>query len=284
VLTRRFGDEYALVAGLHGLSAEALRERDAAAPPLARWFALEDRSVVGVATARRRPDDRTFLRFAVSDVAAYQPLVLAADAELRRALTTHADGAAIDHVNALAAAGFETEVVGEVFSIRFERALGLLRRAWTPSGYRLEGADDVAEDDLFVLDNELRNLVPGSDGWTGDRGAFREELRSPEFDAGTYLVAVEEGSGALVGLVRIWRNPSGPRLGLIGVLPQHRGKPIAAALLKEALSTAATWGFDSLSSETSPDNMHTYPRLRRMGAAPIGSFLQMVRQTRDADV
>lgn len=84
--------------------------------------------------------------------------------------------------------------------------------------------------------------------------------------------------------MRIWRNPSGPRLGLIGVLPGHRSKPIAAALLKQALSAAATRGYVDLISETSPDNVYTYPRLRRMGATPIGSFEQMVRRTRDATV
>lgn len=193
------------------------------------------------------------------------------------------DGGAVECVHALAAAGFETEAVGEVFRIRFDLAQRLLRRAWTPSGYRLERADRVDEAGLFTLDNALRNLVPGTDGWTGDRAAFREELTSPEFDAGAYLVAVEEASHDLVGLVRIWRNATGPRLGLVGVLHAHRGQPVAAALLKEALLTAATWGFDEVVSETSPDNTHTYPRLRRMGATPIGSFMQMVRQTRHAD-
>ena len=42
-------------------------------------------------------------------------------------------------------------------------------------------------------------------------------------------------------------------------------------------------GCDELVSETSPDDPHTYPRLRRMGASPRGHFLQMVRATRAAD-
>ena len=128
--------------------------------------------------------------------------------------------------------------------------------------------------------DDLRNLVPGTDGWAGDVQALRAELTSPEFDSSAYLVAVEQSSGTLAGLVRIWHNPSGPRLGLIGVLPAHRHKPLAAALLKEALSAAATWGFDEFVSQTSPANAHTYPRLRRMGLAPIGSFVQLVRQSR----
>lgn len=80
VLTRRFLHEYELIAGLHGLSADAMRERDAAAPPLGRWYSIEGGAVVGLATARRRPDHRTFLRFAVLDPRAYEPLVRAADA------------------------------------------------------------------------------------------------------------------------------------------------------------------------------------------------------------
>lgn len=280
MLTRRFEGEYALVAKLHGLTAAVMRERDAAAPPLARWFILDDRGVVGAATARRRPDGRTFLRFVVSDLAAYLPLVLAADSELRCPLTTHMDDAAVDHLAALAAAGFRTEVVGHVFRVRFDSALRLLRRAWVPRGYRVERADAVEEVELLALDDALRDLVPGTGGWAGDPIAFHEELSSPEFDASAYLVAVEEESGALVGLVRIWRNASGPRLGLIGVLPDHRGKPIAAVLLKDAVTAAATWGFEELVAETSPQNPHTYPRLQRMGASPVGGFVQLMRPSR----
>ncbi len=283
MLTRRFIDEYELVAPLLGRSVADLREADAVSPPRARWFAQDGGTVAGVATARLRPDQRMFLRFVVTDPAAYEPLVSAADAVLRCAITTHVDGSAERDLAALAAAGFEREMVGEVYRVRFDRALRLLRRAWTPTGYRLEAADAVYEDELFALDNALRNLVPGTDGWAGDREAFRQELRSPEFDASAYLVAVEDDSDRLVGLVRIWRNPSGPRLGLIGVLPRHRAQPLAAALLKTALTAAAGWGFDELISETSPANPHTYPRLRRMGAVPVGSFVQLVRPSSSSD-
>ncbi len=276
-----FSGQYSLVAPLYGLDAETLRTRDQSQPePLQRWYALRDVSVAGVVSARSRPDGRTFLKFGIADRAAYEPLVEAVDESLRRPLTTIVDAAATDDVAALEATGFRTEVRGEAFRIPFEDALRLVRRAWLPVGYVVRQVDAVDEQALFRLDNAIRDLVPGTDGWVGDRAAFHAELIAPECDPSAFLVAMERASGELVGLVRIWRNPSGPRLGLIGVLPQHRSRPLAAELRRRALTAASTWGFGHIVSETSPDNARTYPRVQRMGWQPTGSFLQLRRPSR----
>ncbi len=74
----------------------------------------------------------------------------------------------------------------------------------------------------------------------------------------------------------MWRNPEGPRFGLIGVVRHYRNTVIAAALLKQVLTAAATWGHASFTTETSVLNRAIYPRLKRIGAECVGRFLQLV--------
>ena len=165
---------------------------------------------------------------------------------------------------------------GTEFRIRFDRALARLRRATVPVGYTLHPANAVDPDELFILDGELRRLTPGTDGWRGDRGWFDEELaESPPFDPDGYLAATGP-AGDLAGLVRIWRNPDEPSLGLIGVLPEHRHTTIAAALLRTALTAASGWGSETFVAATSPANPVIYPRMERLGAQPVRSTLRFV--------
>jgi GNAT superfamily N-acetyltransferase len=89
---------------------------------------------------------------------------------------------------------------------------------------------------------------------------------------------VEDRSGEYVGLIRIWRNPAGPRLGLVGVRRDHRGSPLAPALLERALTAAETWGHPTFETETSSSNRVVYPRMQRVGAESLGRFFQMVRR------
>ena len=77
--------------------------------------------------------------------------------------------------------------------------------------------------------------------------------------------------------MRIWRNPTGPRFGLVGVLRRYRNTTIAAALLKQALTAASGWGHETFTAETSPSNPIIYRRMERVGAESLGQFLQMVR-------
>ena len=244
-----------------------------------RWLASRDGTVVAAVTTWLRPDDRTFLSFGGGEPAAIGPLADAVCAELPRAVYTTVEEADAESVKALQGAGFTTEVVGERFRIRFDRALAALERARIPSGFSIHPADTVDEDRLFALDNTIRHDVPGTDGWRGDRRWFHEELiESPPFDPEAYLVAIEDRTGDYAGLVRIWRNPTGPRFGLIGVVRQHRGSPVAAALLEQALSAASHWGQPTFVTETSPQNAAVYPRMRRIGAESEGRFLQLVRR------
>lgn len=272
----RFTDQYDATAALYGISADELRRRDGA--DVLRWLALRSGSVVGAVNPWLRPDRRMFLSYVGADGASYGPLAEAVAAEARQSLHTMVEAGDTEAIGSLQAAGFVPENVIERFLIRFDDALAPLARVPTPSGFSLHGADEVDEDRLFTLDNAIRNDVPGSDGWRGDRAWFREELEdAPPFDRGGYVVAVDDGNGEYIGLVRIWRNPSGPRLGLVGVLRQYRGTLVAPALLRRALTAAASWGSPTFTTETSPSNRAIYPRMRRIGAESMGRAIQLVR-------
>ena len=273
----RFTDEYDLVADLYGVSPGQLRQRDLQqGRPVRRWMAMDGGEIAGAVSTFVRPDRRVFLSFTGSDRSSMTPLATAVRQAFGRPVHTFVDVADAEGIEALANAGFEPELVSERFEIRFDAALHWLRRAWVPTGMTIQRADAVDEGRLFTLDNTLRQDLAGCDGWRGDRDLFHEELTdAPPFVASAYLVGVDRDNGEYVGLVRVWRNPVGPRLGLVGVLRQYRNTSIAAALLAQALSAASGWGHATFVTDTSPANPVTYPRLRRLADASLGQFLQM---------
>ncbi|GMQ85096.1 MAG: hypothetical protein BMS9Abin07_0661 [Acidimicrobiia bacterium] len=274
-----FVDQYELAAGLYGIGAEEMRRRDQGNNSVRRWLAIRNGNAVGAVTARLRPDNRMFVTFVVRELSAYGPLTETAAAAAGRTLYTTVDEDDRPKVIALTAAGFAREFVAERFRIRFDTALARLSRAWVPSGLSIHTADSVDQRRLFTLDNTIRHDIPGTDGWRGDREWFRDELtESPPFDASAYLVAVDNRNGEYVGLVRIWRNPTGPRFGLVGVIRQYRDIPIAAALLKHALTAASEWGHPTFTTETSRGNKVIYPRLKRLDAEHLGQLLRLIRR------
>ena len=275
----RFRDEYAETAPLYDRSPEELRARDAAqGQPLQRWLASSDDQIVAAVSTWLRPDDRLFLYF-VGAPMAYSPLSDAVVGELGRSVHTMADDAQVESLAALTAAGFSVEMSAERFRIPFDQALAWLRRARVPAGFAIESAADVEVERLFELDNELRRDTPGTDGWVGDLDWFREELlEAPPFDRNAYLVGVDVQTGRYAGLCRIWRNPSGPRFGLIGIARPYRRTTLAAALIRRSLEAAATWGHDSFVTESSLSNRVIHPRLKRLATTSEGVFHQLVKR------
>lgn len=274
-----FSDQIDAVAQLHGRSVEDQLERDARqAQQLQRWLAFDGATAVATVTTWLRPDDRLFLMPAWADARALALLSAHVGDELGRSVSMGLDLTDDGLIGGLERVGFEIETVSEAFEIPFEPVLAVVRRTKRTSGYSIAGAGDVDEHRLFELDNQLRNLVAGTDGWVGDPDWFHDELtESPPFDPTTYLVAVHEDTDAYVGLIRIWRNPTGPRLGLLGVLPQHRSSSVAGMLLYRALEAAAGWGHDTFVTETGLHNRVVHSRLEKYGGISRGRFAQLTR-------
>jgi ribosomal protein S18 acetylase RimI-like enzyme len=149
----------------------------------------------------------------------------------------------------------------------------------TPRGVVLVGADRVDANRLRALDDALRQDVPGTDGWRWDDADFREEtFESPYFDPATYLVAVEEASGELAGLVRVWNNPRTPRLGLIAVLPSYRRRGLARALLARAFGVLHDRGQAEVSAEVDDANIASTTLLTALGARRTGGSVELIRR------
>lgn len=275
-----FTDQYSLAAAVFDTSeGELRRSYEDEAHPTRRWLAIRSGKAVGAVAARLRPDNRMVLSFTCPELSAYAALTEQASAALDRPLYSVVDQDDRPAVIALRAAGFAGDFVGERFRVAFETALEPLHRVRIPVGMSIHPADAVDEGKLFTLDNTIRHDVPGTDGWRGDREWFHDELAtSPPFDPTGYLVAIDDGNGEYAGLVRIWRNEGGPRLGLIGVIRQYRNTSIAATLLKRALTAASGWGYESFVTETSSANTAVYRRLKRLDAESLGEFVRLLRR------
>jgi ribosomal protein S18 acetylase RimI-like enzyme len=147
-----------------------------------------------------------------------------------------------------------------------------------PPGVAFVKADAVEEKRLRLLDDVLRQDVPGTDGWKWSPDGFHEETYdSPDFNPATYLVAVDEGGNG-VGIVRVWMRPGAPRLGFIGVRATWRRRGVARALLTEALNVVRQYGASEVSTEVDEENTASKHLLFSFGGQQVGSLLELMRE------
>ena len=145
-----------------------------------------------------------------------------------------------------------------------------------PAGIRVVTADEADEARLRLLDDALRQDVPGTEGWRWDEAGFREEFDDSS-DPATYLVAVAE-NGEYVGLVRVWHRPSGPRLGMIGVLPAYRRRGLARVLLATVFAVLHDLGLGEVSTDIDDENEASKALLLPLGARRVGGTVELVRR------
>ncbi len=108
-----------------------------------------------------------------------------------------------------------------------------LPRTPAPAGFALRRADEVPEDELRLLDDELRQDVPGTDGWRWTTADFHTETHeSPDFDPAVYLVGLAP-AGAPAAICRAWNRPGVPTLGFVGVRRTHRRRGVTRRLVGE---------------------------------------------------
>jgi len=173
--------------------------------------------------------------------------------------------------------GFVVHRRESVYAIPTDHATTSLEVAAVP-GIDLVPADQVNERGLRELDDALRQDVPGTDGWRWEEAAFRQETFDPNyFDPATYLVAVERGGGDYIGLARVWNNPGAPRLGLIAVLPAHRRRGLARALLAHVFAVLHERGVDEVSAEVDDTNLASTALLASIGARRKGGTVELRR-------
>ena len=243
------------------------------------WRALAGNEEVGVVRALVRPDDRCFVRLESVSPDAYEPLLEAVAEELGRALHVTVEEDDDELRGVYAQHGFVVQRRESEYLIPTNPDVTGLRAVATPPGFVLLDADQVAESRLRALDDALRQDVPGADGWRWDEAGFREEtFDSPAFDPATYLVAVAQPSGDYAGLVRVWNNRTGPRLGLIAVLAPYRRRGLARALLAHAFGVLDSRGASHVSAEVDDANIPSRTLLAALGAHRTGGALELVRR------
>jgi RimJ/RimL family protein N-acetyltransferase len=165
-----------------------------------------------------------------------------------------------------------------VLRLRTDRASWSVRNVEPPPGITFERADRAEEERLRLLDDELRQDVPGSDGWQWEAEDFREETyESSDFDPTTYLIAVDP-DGEYQGIVRVWMRPGQPRLGFIGVRADWRRRGLARALLAAVLDVLHQRGVSDVRTEVDETNAASRQTLAGFGAEPLGSSLELVRE------
>jgi GNAT superfamily N-acetyltransferase len=246
--------------------------------PALTWRALDGDLVAGEVSARYRPDNRWFLYFDTWRADAYPPLADAVARELGRDLYVTLEDAEYDALDACAEAGFAVHRRESYYRIPTDPAVTGLAGAVLPAGLDVLSAADADITRLRLLDDALRQDVPGLEGWRWDAEEFRAESFSTFFDPATYLVAIDRASGEYAGLVRIWRNRAGPRLGLIATLAEHRRRGIARALLGRAFTVLAARGDTSVVGEIDDTNVASLSLLTGLGARRYGGNVELIRR------
>ncbi|WP_141704201.1 GNAT family N-acetyltransferase [Planobispora rosea] len=236
------------------------------------WTARDAGSEVGRASGLVMPNGVCLVFFHNCRADAYAPLAAAMAPHFGRPLRVVVDES--DDLSPLMGAGF----VLERRENRYVVPTGP-ESAPVPSGFALVTADRVPEPELRELDDELRQDVPGSEGWKWDEQGFRKETyESSQYDPATYLVAVDGSTGRYVGIARIWIRPRGPRLGMIAVTRAHRRRGLARAMLSQVFGILHGRGLMEVSTEIDGTNLASMALLTRFGARRTGSDLWLVRR------
>jgi GNAT superfamily N-acetyltransferase len=243
----------------------------------AAWHAVEDGKVIGEANAMLRPDRRWFVSVDTWFAGQFLPLVSAVADDLRHDLHTTVDEDDEKELRNWQAAGFTVLRREHHYLVPTDLVLTRRAGATLPAGMSLLSADAVDEDGLRMLDEALRQDVPGTDGWVNDPQEFREntfhELR---FDPATYLVAVDDVSQAFAGLARVSKHPRQPRLGLVGVMPGYRRRGLATMLLAAVFGPLRDRGIGEVAADADEADVAANALLSRVSARRTGGSVELV--------
>lgn len=232
-------------------------------------------------TAFLRPDDRWFVWFDSCRDNAYVPLLAAVAENTGGDLHATADEEDTEGLARFTQLGFTVSRREGNYLIPTDPLITGLQERWATEEITFISARDAYEDQLRLLDETLRQDVPGTDGWAWDPGDFHEETFGSQFDPATYLVAVDLASGNYIGLVRIWNSPGQPRLGLIAVLSPYRRRGLAKALLAQALGVLHDRGKPEVTAEVDDTNTTTTSLLTALGAQRRGGTTEMIKRLRE---
>ena len=209
------------------------------------------------AVATRRPDGRWFVRSPGDDEPGVDLYATAADSDIAE----------------YARRGFVVHRRENHYLV----PTGTIGHVEPPAGVELVTADRVEDDRLRELDDELRQDVPGTEGWRWDADGFRAEMAGTDFDPRVYVVALHGVDH--VGIARIWMRRPVPRLGFVGVSRPYRRRGVALALLSRAFGVLASDGIPEVTTEIDETNTASRRLLEGLGARKVGGSVELVLRT-----
>jgi ribosomal protein S18 acetylase RimI-like enzyme len=243
--------------------------------PGVHWHALEDDVVVGKAHALHRPDGRVLVSVDSWRDDVFESLAEAMARDLDRPLYTVVDDDDREHLGRWSRLGFVDNRREDEYAVEIAPEATGLGAARLPPGFSLTRVDRADEDRVRLLDQRLRQDVPGYDGWVNTPADFhRWIVEHRVYDPTTYLIAVHAGEYA--GLIRIGRSRR-PRLGLVGVLPADRRRGLARALLAAAFRPLHERGVARVLAEVDETNLAAKDLLLGIGAHRTGGAVELVR-------
>lgn len=230
------------------------------------WHALADDRVVGRGEASPRPDGRLFVSVDSWEGAVFDQLANAMLANLPTPLYTVVDEADLDLTEHWHRMGFTTR-----------------RREWeylvptgiepvpAPPGVTILGVGEAEEGRLRAVDRAIRAEVD----WLTMPA---EMLSRPDGDTVIFpsRYAVAAHGDVYVGMARVATLTRQPRIGLIAVLAEQRGRGIARALLTSVLSSLHGNGFAAASAEVHESNTAAVALFEGVGAWRQSSNLELV--------
>jgi len=241
------------------------------------WHALDDDEVAGGAHLLTRPDGRAFVAVDAWREDVFIRLLAAVVDDTPRDLRCNVDDSDHAQIALYERADFGLLRREDEFVVPTTATAGTL-----PHGYTLHTADTVDVAQLASLDEELRQDVPGCDGWVNDVETFRRNvINQPWFDASTYLIAIDDSTGRPAGMARAWRTGHSGRLGLLGVRQPHRRRRLALTLLETALRPLREKGVALVTAEADSTNSAAQALLARLGATRTGGSVELVRRRLD---
>lgn len=253
------------------------------APPLpppwcGEWRLRDGDQTVGTVKALIRPDNRCFAFFDSCRGDAYQPLLTAVAGSMDSDLYVSVDEADSTELAPFLPLGFEVSRREGCYLVPTSPEVTGLGDARLPAGLAVISAEDADEDRLRLLDDALRQDVPGADGWQWDAAGFHEETFCAAFDPATYLVAMARAGGQYAGLLRVWNNPEGPLLGLVATLPGYRRCGLARALIAQAFGALRERNKTEVTAEIDDMNAASIALFSRLGAYRTGGSVELIRR------
>jgi ribosomal protein S18 acetylase RimI-like enzyme len=244
----------------------------------ATWNLVRDGTTVASAYAVCRPDRRWFVSVDAWHDTDERPLVNAMIADLQQDLYTRIDSGDPASREMWSRYGFELDRREIEFVISPDPDHTGLADALVPVGLSLLSAEDVDETALRQLDDQLRDEIPGTEGWINDPAEFHDyTFDDKHYDPATYLVAADDEQRQFAGLVRIWASANRARLGLIAVTRDYRRRGLARALLASALRPLHERGVLEVLAEADASNASSLGLLRSVNAVETGASVVLRR-------